>query len=91
MDGWLREMTPALERLTRGERPTPEGIDWSNVDAWNANGTSVPAGRGLFASELIHQCPTLPVEEEDRLRDPECRDRFLERVFEYARTRCGKA
>ena len=36
MDGWLREMTPALERLTRGERPTPEGIDWSNVDAWNA-------------------------------------------------------
>lgn len=36
MDGWLREMTPALERLARGERPTPEGVDYSNFDAWNA-------------------------------------------------------
>ena len=36
MDGWLREMTPALQRLARGERPTPEGIDYSNFDAWNA-------------------------------------------------------
>ena len=36
MDGWLREMTPALERLARGERPTPEGTDYSDIDAWNA-------------------------------------------------------
>ena len=34
--GWEREMTAALERLARGERPTPEGVDYSNADAWNA-------------------------------------------------------
>lgn len=34
--GWEREMTGALERLARGERPTPEGVDYSDGDAWNA-------------------------------------------------------
>ena len=34
--GWEREMTGALERMARGERPTPEGVDYSNVDEWNA-------------------------------------------------------
>jgi len=34
--GWEREMTGALERMARGERPTREGVDYSNVDEWNA-------------------------------------------------------
>lgn len=34
--GWEREMTKALERLARGERPTPEGVDYSNTEEWNA-------------------------------------------------------
>jgi hypothetical protein len=34
--GWEREMTGALERIARGERPTPEGVDYSDSDAWNA-------------------------------------------------------
>jgi hypothetical protein len=34
--GWEREMTAALERIARGERPTPEGVDYSDADAWNA-------------------------------------------------------
>ena len=34
--GWLAEMTPALERMARGERPTPEGVDYSAFDDWNA-------------------------------------------------------
>jgi hypothetical protein len=29
-------MTGALERMGRGERPTPEGVDYSDADAWNA-------------------------------------------------------
>jgi hypothetical protein len=33
--GWEREMTEALHRLARGERPTPEGVDYSNFDGWN--------------------------------------------------------
>src|SRR5215470_2156931 len=36
ISGWQREMTPALERLARGERPIPEGVSYDDVDAWNA-------------------------------------------------------
>lgn len=38
--GWEREMTVALERMARGERPTPEGVDYSDADAWNAKFSS---------------------------------------------------
>ena len=34
--GWQREMTQALQRMARGEKPTPEGVDYSNTDEWNA-------------------------------------------------------
>ena len=34
--GWEREMTGALQRLARGERPTAEGVDYSDADEWNA-------------------------------------------------------
>jgi hypothetical protein len=36
MSGWFDEMTRAFERVARGERPTPEGVDYSNADPWNA-------------------------------------------------------
>lgn len=34
--GWHHEMDDALERIARGEKPVPDGIDYSNSDAWNA-------------------------------------------------------
>ena len=34
--GWEREMTGSLQRLARGERPAPEGVDYSKFDEWNA-------------------------------------------------------
>lgn len=34
--GWHHQMTAAMERMARGERPTPEGLDYSDSDAWNA-------------------------------------------------------
>ncbi len=34
--GWHHEMTGAMERMARGEKPTPEGVDYSDSDAWNA-------------------------------------------------------
>jgi hypothetical protein len=36
LSGWHREMSPALERLARGERPIPAGTSYDDVDAWNA-------------------------------------------------------
>jgi hypothetical protein len=46
--GWEREMTDALRRIARGERPTPEGVDYSNSDDWNAK----------FAARFGVQMPT---------------------------------
>ena len=34
--GWEREMIVALQRMAQGERPMPEGVDYSDSDAWNA-------------------------------------------------------
>jgi hypothetical protein len=34
--GWHWEMTAAFDRMSRGERPVPEGVDYSNADSWNA-------------------------------------------------------
>lgn len=36
MAGWYREMKGGFERVARGERPTPEGVDYSDADSWNA-------------------------------------------------------
>ncbi|MEX0783898.1 MAG: maleylpyruvate isomerase N-terminal domain-containing protein [Dehalococcoidia bacterium] len=48
MSGWFNEMTGAMERVDRGERPTPEGVDYSNADDWNAR-FSAGAAKGRTA------------------------------------------
>lgn len=61
--GWHHEMDNALERIARGERPVPEGVDYSDADAWNArfietwvqsSGTAVlqelETSKGLFVT-----------------------------------------
>ncbi len=58
--GWHHQMTGAMERMARGEKPTPEGVDYSDSDAWNArfaaamrvqNASTVVAGlRQSFAT-----------------------------------------
>lgn len=34
--GWHREMAGAFERIARGERPVPEGVDYSDANPINA-------------------------------------------------------
>lgn len=36
ISGWQQTMTRAMERMARGERPTAEGEDYTDADAWNA-------------------------------------------------------
>ena len=57
------------------------------VKVYGAKGMPVRSGTGLFAEALQRAFPALPVEEEDRLRDPALRESFIERVFAYARLR----
>ena len=35
LHGWLTEMTAGVERMNSGQRPTPEGVDYSDPDDWN--------------------------------------------------------
>ena len=36
ISGWHREMAQAFERIARGERPVPEGVDYGDPNPWNA-------------------------------------------------------
>ncbi len=47
-------------------------------------GTPAAAGPGLFARILMACLPQLPVEDEERLRDPLQRERFLARLRHHA-------
>jgi hypothetical protein len=49
--GWHQEMSPALERLARGERPVQEGVSYDDVDAWNAR--FVDARRGTTVADVL--------------------------------------
>jgi uncharacterized protein YbbK (DUF523 family) len=87
MDRWRRERVAELgeARLSgfvlKSKSPSC-GVD--GVQVRTDKGTE-RAGRGLFAEALIEAMPHLPIEDEQRLRDAEVCDAFLERVFAYER------
>jgi hypothetical protein len=33
--GWHHQMAEAMQRMARGERPTAEGVDYTDADSWN--------------------------------------------------------
>jgi uncharacterized protein YbbK (DUF523 family) len=49
--------------------------------------TGVPLGPGLFARAFMAHFPGMPVEEEDRLHDPQILKDFLQRVRAYRQAR----
>src|SRR5262249_50224643 len=51
ISGWHRELAPALLRITRGERPVPEGKSYDDVDAWNE--TFAAARRTTTVAEVL--------------------------------------
>jgi hypothetical protein len=82
--GWQREMTAALERMARGERPTAEGVDYSNADAWNArfaaamrgqDATTVVAGLRQSFANYVRAAEAIP---DDRYGDGKTVNKLLE-------------
>jgi uncharacterized protein YbbK (DUF523 family) len=59
------------------------------VAIYDPAGTPCSEGRGLFAEALLAAFPDLPVEDEERLRDPGVRQDFIRRVFDYWRGQRG--
>jgi len=45
LTGWLGQLSGGLERMSRGEKPQPEGVDWSDSDRWNATFASHAKGK----------------------------------------------
>jgi hypothetical protein len=53
--GWNREMTPALQRIGRGELPYPPGT-YEDTDGWNAR--FVEARQGVKPADLLAEVET---------------------------------
>jgi Mycothiol maleylpyruvate isomerase N-terminal domain len=84
ISGWQHTMTSALERMARGERPTPEGVDYSDADAWNAkfaaamapqSGPTVVADLKQSFANYIRAAKALP---EDRFGEGKTVNRLLD-------------
>ena len=56
LTGWLGQLSGGLERMSRGEKPQPEGVDWSDSDRWNATFASHAKGKkhAQILEELEH-------------------------------------
>ncbi|MEX2247248.1 MAG: maleylpyruvate isomerase N-terminal domain-containing protein [Dehalococcoidia bacterium] len=71
ISGWHQVMIESMERMARGERPTPEGADYSDSDAWNArfaaamapqNGATVVAELRQSFANFIRAAQAIPDE-----------------------------
>lgn len=59
----------------------------TGVNVYDETGTRIRKGSGLFARAFMDRFPVLPVEDDSRLRDPDQRENFIERIFTYDRWR----
>src|SRR5437879_1137330 len=57
------------------------------VALFNAQGTETHDAIGLFARAFMTNFPGMPVEQEDRLHDPQILKNFLERVRDFRQSR----
>jgi uncharacterized protein YbgA (DUF1722 family)/uncharacterized protein YbbK (DUF523 family) len=55
------------------------------VKVYDDHGMPKKIGRGLFAAAVAGRFPRLPMEEAERLNDPDLRENFIERVFSMQR------
>jgi hypothetical protein len=51
--GWLGQLSAGLERMSRGERPAPEGEDWTQPDPYNAK--FAEHAKGKKYDQILHE------------------------------------
>ncbi len=57
---------------------------YERVKLYNEQGTNLPSrGVGIYAQQLMHNDPLLPVEEDGRLHDTALRENFIRRIYAY--------
>lgn len=93
--------TEAMERFSQQRVRELEGLNLSGyvfkadspscgigeVPLLNTEGTETKNGIGLFARAFMMHFPSIPVEEESRLRDPKILKNFLDQAHGYHRSR----
>jgi Uncharacterized conserved protein len=91
------DVTGALQAFGRNLAPTLANLSgyilksaspscgMQGVRIHTHEGVPHASGPGIYAKALMEALPLLPLEEEDRLRDPVLRENFIERVFVYHR------
>ena len=87
---WARERVAALQSLelsgfvlkARSPSCGTEGV--RVVHGAGDQAAETFTGRGLFAQALVDVMPSLPIEDEERLRDPRTREAFLDRVRAFS-------
>jgi uncharacterized protein YbbK (DUF523 family) len=84
MSAWSRTRIQALKNehlygfIFKKDSPS---CGMTRVKVYNVDGRPIHQGSGLFARMMMEHLPGLPVEDEDRLRDPAIRENFVERIF----------
>ncbi len=90
MKRWTRRKLRDLERLDlcgyicKKDSPS-SGME--RVKVYGEGGIPAGAGAGMFTKAFMEHFPLIPVDEEERLRDPVLREMFVERVFALRRFR----
>jgi uncharacterized protein YbgA (DUF1722 family)/uncharacterized protein YbbK (DUF523 family) len=90
MLNWTRDKIAELQKsdlcgfIFKAKSPS-SGME--RVKVYSAKGDVIGSAPGIFAREFMKAFPLLPVEDEGRLRDPDLRENFIERVFTLQRYR----
>lgn len=91
--------TPRMMKWARKRLKELEGEDLSGfifksrspssglrrVKVYGPSGTPSAKGTGIFARAFINRFPVVPVEDDERLHNPQLRENFIERLFVYRR------
>jgi len=86
MKGYFAQVKPQLQAICGYifKKGSPS-CGMERVKIYHPSGTMQSQGVGLYARDLRHAWPLLPVEEEGRLHDAHLRENFITRVLVYHR------
>ena len=87
---WARKRVRELEKenlcgfIFKSDSPSSGMI---RVKVYNDKGMPHKVGVGIFAREFMHQFPSIPVEDDGRLNNPQIRENFIQQIFTMQRWR----
>lgn len=90
MQTWAKDRLTGLEKedlcgfIFKSGSPS-SGME--RVRIYDSGGVPQKIGIGIFARAFMERFPSLPVEDEGRLNDPDLRENFIERIFAFRRWR----